>query len=113
MFKHVQTINGTLTATGSATAFTTTEFDYVGVFINITAHSGSSPTIVVSLETSFDGGTTWFTLASGSSLNSNTSQQIVVSTPTYVMGPLCKVSYTLGGGTPSFTLTVDVAARGN
>lgn len=81
----------------------------------VSAASGTSPTLDVVVQHSIDGGTTWFTLltftqktAAGNELK--TESEVDAATAE-VYGDCLRVSYTIGGTTPSFTFSVLITAQ--
>lgn len=52
----------TVTVTGNSPSFTLPMADSYAIFLNVTAASGTTPTLDVVLQTSPDGGTTWLNL---------------------------------------------------
>lgn len=80
------------------------------------ARSGTTPTLDATVQHSIDGGTTWFTLVTFTQLT-NTGSELkayadVEGTTAQFVGRLFRVSYTIGGTTPSFTFGVTAAAQG-
>lgn len=70
------------------------------VMVDVTAVSGTSPTLDVDIEVSPDGGTTWFVAASFTQWNNTTGKKLLALT---TCGSLFRVAYKLGGTSPSFT----------
>lgn len=75
-------------------------YDEVNVMIDITAVSGTTPTLVINYQVSPDDGTTWFTRAATASLTA-TGQTIL--TITDAIGRFFRLNAVIGGTTPSFT----------
>lgn len=95
------------TATGTSAAFDVAEADSFEATLTVTAASGTTPTLDVSLETSIDGGETWDTVSAFSQLKAAGSDG-------HVFGPLgakARWKWTIGGTTPSFTFSIAVSAR--
>lgn len=93
------------TSTGTGTAFSTADIDSLNATLDVTAASGTSPTLDLTLETTADG-TNYYTAGSF-------PQQTTTATVARVIGDLGATSrwkWTIGGGTPSFTFSVDVTA---
>jgi hypothetical protein len=70
----------------------------------VSAASGTTPTLDVTLETSIDGGATWDTVAAF-------AQKTAAGSDGHVFGPLgdqCRWKWTIGGTTPSFTFAIAV-----
>lgn len=76
--------------------------------LNVTAHSGTTPTLDVKFQDSPDNGTTWFDIASSSFTQvttTNGQQRLVVNN----VGPKARAVVVVGGTTPSYTATLDVS----
>ena len=103
------------TASGASDQFTAKAITAIVVEVDVTAASGTSPTLDLDLEDSFDG-TTWNKVADVNSANITAAGVTVKRLnlkDTPVTGRL-RFSYTVGGTTPSFTFTVKVhAIRGS
>lgn len=102
----------TITASGTSATFDTTAAHDVEVLVNVSAASGTSPSLTVSLQTSPDGGTTWITVgslaaitAAGSAIKSFTAQAGLG------FATLCRLSFAVTGTTPSFTASVWAVTR--
>lgn len=104
--KHVQQAHGLTAAAASvdSIAFDGEPYDRAILYIDVTAVTGTSPTLVVGLETSPDNGTTWYSLGNGASLTSVTKQRQEYDG----IGLMVRVPATIGGTTPAFTATVDI-----
>jgi hypothetical protein len=95
-----------VTATGTGTAFqVVTKNEFRGQSI-VTAASGTTPSLTVNVQTSFDNGVTdaWRTIASFP------AQTAAGSSAHQEFGPLdrwVRASWTVSGTTPSFTFGVD------
>lgn len=95
------------TTTGTSTPFNTGAADSIEGFLTVSAASGTTPTLDVTLETSVDGGSTWDTVGAFSQLTAAGSDS-------HVFGPLgdkCRWKWTIAGTTPSFTFTVAAEAN--
>jgi hypothetical protein len=111
--------DGALTASGNSPTWDLAEIsekmpsehigaDWLGLFVRITAVSGTSPTMSVALEISEDG-TNWQALAASfTGLNAAgiNSTRVTAAYPARFL----RLSYTLGGTTPSFTFEARVKA---
>lgn len=71
--------------------------------LEVTAASGTSPTLDVIIQDSLDGGVTWNTVGTFTQATAATRQVINITTP---FAPLLRVSWTIGGTTPSFTFAI-------
>lgn len=72
--------------------------------LNVSAASGTTPTLDVVIEDSVDGGATWNTI--GSFAQKTAAGREVINI-TNAFGELVRVRWTIGGTTPSFTFAVD------
>lgn len=77
------------------------------LYLNVTAASGTTPTLTVTVEDSPDG-QTWYTLATFTQATGVTSEAKRVLDP---FGRYLRVSYTVGGTAPSFTFDVQAELR--
>ncbi len=74
--------------------------------LNVTAVAGTSPTMTVLIEDSLDG-TNWNTVGTFAAVTAAAREVINVTTP---FAERLRVSWTMGGTTPSFTFSVIVAS---
>lgn len=98
------------TTTGQSTACDTGLLDSIAVFIEATAVSGTSPSMTVSVEWSFDG-TSWFTADPVDTMTAITAAGKKVKRFD-VKGTLFRLNYAITGTTPSFTFSATVV-KGN
>lgn len=75
--------------------------------LNVTAISGTSPTLDVVIEDSLDNGATWNTIGTFPQATAAGRQVINV---TAVFSGLLRISWAVGGTTPSITFAVDWVA---
>lgn len=91
------------TGTGSVVAI----IDGIGASlsgrINVTAVTGTSPTMDLSLEESYDNGTNWVTIWQAPRIQSSG----VINVPHMQIGGRRRWSWVIGGTTPSFTFAID------
>lgn len=87
--------SGTLTGYGPATS--------LRAQLNVTAASGTTPTLNVIIEDSLDG-TNWNTVGTFAQKTAAAREVINITTP---FSDLLRVTWTVGGTTPSFTFAVD------
>src|SRR5512139_3851285 len=98
---------GTLTADLSA-------YEDGALLINVTAATGTTPTLRPFLQVSPDGGTTWYGSATASPCAAGAD---ITTTGTYYYdftghaGALTRLAWTIGGTTPSFTFTGAIVVR--
>ena len=100
------------TATGQSEQYSTYgPITAMVVEINVTAASGTTPTLDVDIEDSFDG-TTWNKVSDINAANITTTG-VTVKRINLIDNPCTdrlRFKYTIGGTTPSFTFTVKVFA---
>lgn len=100
------------TTTGQSAAIVSADVEvaWIGdsalsLMVNVTAASGTTPTLDLSLQWSSDGGTTWHTPDTA-----QTFAQITATTAKVknfaVLGDVYRIVWTVGGTTPSFTFSV-------
>jgi hypothetical protein len=77
--------------------------------LNVTAVSGTTPTLDIILEHSVDGSTSWATLATFTSLTTTTAAERVVVAAGTTVRRYIRASFTAGGTSPSYTLAVAFA----
>ena len=99
---------GVETTSGTSSSFGTGNMGIVGLFVNITAASGTLPTLIVNIQHSPDN-STWYDVPglTTTSLGVVTTVSILPS----VMLPLAdyvRCKWTIGGVGPSFTFTADL-----
>jgi hypothetical protein len=90
------------TATGNSGAISTPAGGAISGLINITAVSGTSPTLDLTLEESMDGGTTWVTRWAAHRATAVTTIEI----PIMKVGGIRRWAWTIGGTSPSFTFQI-------
>jgi len=91
-------------ASENSTEYDGEPYDKILLYVDVTAVTGTNPTLVVGLESSPDNGTTWYSLGNGMTIASVTKQRQVYEN----IGLLVRVAATIGGTTPAFTYTVDI-----
>ena len=75
--------------------------------LDITAASGTTPTLDVSLETTTDG-TNWYTVGAIAQKTGVSNEERAFSSN---LGIQCRWKFTIGGTTPSFTASITARAR--
>lgn len=99
-----QTANGSTVVNGYAAA------DTVEAELNVTAVSGTNPTLDVVIETSIDGGTTWAQVIAFTQKVAAGSQLMALPAGTY--GDQIRARWTIGGtAVPTFTFSVSAFAK--
>ena len=96
------------TATNNSSALAVPIGSKVYVLLNVSAASGTTPTLDCKLQWSHDNGTTWAEASSADSLAQKTAAGNEVKEFT-AKGSHLRVVSTIGGTTPSFTYSVDVS----
>lgn len=93
------------TATSQTPAiFVTDAGDVMSLAVNVSAASGTTPTLDLSLQWSHDG-TVWFTPETPDTFAQITTTKQVIKT-FVAKAPRYRIVYTIGGTTPSFTFDV-------
>lgn len=108
--------SGARTATGTGSAVCGFgRYEKFAFQLDVTAASGTTPTLDVKVQHSIDGGTNWFDLvsftqktAAGEELKAEAE---VEGATAEAYGDCFRVSYTIGGTTPSFTFSVKAYAQ--
>lgn len=108
--------SGARTATGTGSAVCGFgKYEKFVFQLDVTAASGTTPTLDVVVQHSIDGGTNWYTVATftqktaaGEELKTESE---VESGTAEAYGDCFRVSYTIGGTTPSFTFSVRCYAQ--
>ena len=103
--------SGAQTASGNGATIEAGEYTQALVTLNCTAVSGTTPTCTVLLQTSDDGGTTWYNLPNGAftQLTAIGTQVLQINVP---FGDTIRANWTIGGTTPSFTFAVKAVLKG-
>lgn len=91
------------TETGAGTEFDTEDVEELEAELNITAASGTTPTLDAYLETKTDTGD-WYTVGS---FPQQTDTAENVGRVFDGLGDQCRWAWTIGGTTPSFTFSID------
>jgi hypothetical protein len=93
------------TATGQSAALQCGATPVVSLLVSVTAVSGTTPTLDLSLQWSPDGGTTWHVGDPADTFTQITAATNVVKRFA-AKSNLYRIVYTIGGTTPSFTFGV-------
>src|SRR5579862_2105522 len=102
--------SATETTSGNTASFGTGNMALCGMFVNITAASGTLPSITITLQHSPDG-TVWYNVGNISVTSSGTA---TVSSAPPALGLLAEYSrcaWTVSGANPSFTFSVDLVTH--
>ena len=110
MVSNLPLFTGTVTANGQGNTFDLGDLGQLSIvsYLDITAASGTTPTLNVIVQDSPDG-TIWDTLLTHTQ---QTGAAINTQRTNGAIGRYIRVSYTVGGTTPSFTFTVSALMRG-
>lgn len=84
------------------------DYDRVAIYVNVTAASGTTPTLDVALEDSPDGGATWFPVATATQITAAGVRVIRTELP---MATDLRLTWAVGGTTPSFTFDARFSAQ--
>jgi hypothetical protein len=93
--------SGATTTTGQTAGFPTGYQNTIDVFVDATAVSGTTPSLTVNVEWSYDNAT-WFAGDTADSFTAATAAQKRVK-EFAVKGQYARLNYTIRGTTPSFT----------
>lgn len=97
------------TATGTSGALDAPEGFDLCLSVAVTAVSGTTPTLDLTVEWSSDGGTTWYVADTSDAFTQFTAAANRVKRFT-VKGSEYRLRWTIGGTTPSFTFSVTETA---
>lgn len=122
----------TATGTGATTVLPITDFNGLVAKLTVANVSGTSPTLDLYLQTSDDGGTTWYDVWRATQITANTTNPhwaavgsqdssraiATVGSKTIsansvgvpLLSNVVRVAYTIGGTTPSFDYTLTLIA---
>lgn len=90
------------TSSGSALLGPVENFDEAHLILDVTAASGTAPTLDVAFQVSLDGGTTWLTHTSFTQKTTTGNELKQVTN----IGILGRLSWTIAGTNPSFTFSI-------
>lgn len=96
------------TANGNGSSFSTAGIDSLEATLVISARSGTTPTLDVVLQTSTDGGSTFYDLSPAFPQQNATTSGVgrVIAG----LGEVSRWKWTVGGTTPSFTFAISATA---
>lgn len=89
------------TATGTGSSYELGDRGVLRLLLDVTAASGTSPTLDVAVETSYDGSTWRSVAAFAQKTAAGTERKSFSGCDRFV-----RITYTIGGTTPSFTFSV-------
>lgn len=99
----------TVTSSGETMTFSTQFAREAVFFLDVTAVSGTTPTLDVKVQSFDPASGKYFTVASFPQITAAGQYVLKVDGG---LGHLCKVAYTLGGTSPSFTMSLGVSLKG-
>lgn len=99
--------NQTITASGNTVTYDIEHFDKFAATLNVTAASGTSPTLDVVIEESADGDV-WTTLQTFTQKTAVGTEVVRVSNPFHNK---LRIKFTVGGTSPSFTAEMKATLR--
>lgn len=99
-----QVASAARTTTADGTAFDTSDVDEITAALVVTAVTGTNPTLDVVLQTSADGGASYYTVTAFTQKTAITAAESKVFTG---LGSLSRWRWTIGGtATPTFTFAI-------
>lgn len=108
MAKIVKTLNLTVTGNGAQVIpLDFTRYNDLRVQLNVTAASGVSPTLDVTVQDTLDG--TNFNDIITFAQKTGVAREVANTTSTF--GHSLRIAYTLSGTTPEFTFKIDIVAK--
>lgn len=127
-----------IVASGTSNEFGTEQFDFVTAFLKVGTATGTSPTLDVRLQTSYDGGVTWVDVAASAQITTSNDEgnHVIQNYPfdadgggdvaavttdgsltaatykTWRLGSRCRLKWTIGGSdTPTIPLEVWITCK--
>lgn len=100
---------GTVTATTIGAATTVGSYKEALLTLNVTALSGTSPTLTVTIQASDDGGTTWYNLPGGLFTQITAVGTAALQVNTF--GDTIRANCVVAGTTPSVTFSVKAVVK--
>ena len=101
--------------TANGTQFNTQNFVEMLVFIETASVTGTSPTLDITVETKDPVTGNWFTIVTFAQITTATTAMNDNAIATYgfliPLGQYCRLVYTIGGTTPSFTVTSTIVLK--
>lgn len=98
------------TATGQSVAVDLTEYDEAVLLLDVTAASGTSPTLDIKLQTSHDGDD-WYDLGDAFAQQTGVAKPDALKITNF--GSNVRAVWTIGGTTPSFTFSLQLVGKAN
>lgn len=105
--RNVAMFTETITATGNSISFDLGDAEQIAATLNVSAASGTTPTLDVIIEDSADG-SVWTTLQAFAQKTAAGTEVVRITNPFHNR---IRATYTVGGTTPSFTATLKITAK--
>lgn len=98
------------TATGQSGPYRVHNAEAIALYTNVTAASGTTPTLDIKIQDSPDG-STWYDVPSFANTQFTTTGSERKAAPNVgeKLGPFIRLVWTLGGTSPDFTFQTDIA----
>ena len=112
--------SATVTASGQSGPFQVGDVFELLVFVNVALVSGTTPTLNVFIDTSFDGDSTWTQVCASTQITAIGQQVFALGAGVAALngvasgipfGDTIRVRYALGGTTPSFTVAISAVGK--
>ena len=101
------------TVTGNGATFGVADMgQQVSLLVNVTAVSGTAPTLLMGVQWSHDGGVNWADSDVAETFVSITAVKVTVK-QIFIKGPHVRLTWVIAGTTPSFTFAVTAFATGS
>lgn len=98
------------TTSGSSAELDTSDFREVVVYLNVTAASGTTPTLDLKAQSLDPVSGVWMDVPSGG-LTQKTAAGTELKVVSSGLGARLRISYTIAGTTPSFTFSIGAAGK--
>lgn len=99
---------GAITSTGQSASVHVGGYSEAIAMLNVTAASGTTPTLDVKLQTSYNG-TDWYDIATAFTQATAVSKQAGLKATN--LGQFLRAVWTIGGTTPSFTFDLNLSLK--
>jgi len=86
------------------------DYDEIVGYLDVTAASGTTPTLDINFQNTVDGGTVFFTHSSFAQATTTTTERKAFTAPNGIDG---QIQITIGGTTPSFTFSLRLECKRN
>lgn len=98
------------TTSGTSAEFDSTGFKEVAIYLNVTAASGTTPTLDLKAQSLDPVSGVWMDIPSGA-LTQKTAAGTELKVLSAGLGNRMRISYTIAGTTPSFTFSLGAASK--